>query len=250
MARMDDGGGGGSASVANLFKSVAKAGSGAARQQQRKNRTTRRAVQNVARAGFGAARRASRSSSRSSRSSSGNNGYSRSSRGGNSGYTQPRVSRPQSGANASGAIAPTVPAPVIPKFDQNYLSGDTAYSSQKSAYQKALADFAAQQGADRTNYGNEYNASVTQMQKDQSQGALDLKDDYAARGLLTSGVYSDALNDFNADYTNKFNELARAKAAYEGDLTNANTNFKTQQQLLLDKAKQDALNRYNDKYGK
>jgi hypothetical protein len=86
------------------------------------------------------------------------------------------------------------------------------------------------------------------MQKAQDQGALDLKDDYAARGLLESGVYGNALNDFNNSYQSQRDELARAKQQYETDLANSKTDFTTEQSTLLAKARQDALNRYNDKY--
>ena len=162
--------------------------------------------------------------------------------------TPARISRPASGATPGGAIAPTVPAPVVPKFDQAYLAGDTAYSAQKAAYDKALADFATRSTGELQNYGTEYNAKLTNMQKAQDQGALDLKDDYASRGLLSSGVYSDAFNDFNNSYTTQRDELARAKQQYETDLANSKTDFTTEQNVLLQKAKQDALNRYNDKY--
>lgn len=242
MANMDDGGGGGSASIANLFKSVASAGSGAARKQQSKNKRTRRAVQNVYRAGT---RAASRSGNRSSRGYSSGRSSGRSNSGQSAGYNS---YRPSSGSTSSGVITPTVPKPVIPKFDEAYLKGDTAYSSQKNAFNKALADYASQQKADWGNYNTEYNASLDKLGKDQAMNATALKDDYAARGLLESGVYADALNDFNADYDTQRADLARARAAYQTDQGTAQTNFKTEQQLLLDKAYQDALNRYNDKF--
>ena len=162
--------------------------------------------------------------------------------------TPARISRPATGATPGGAVAPTVPAPVVPKFNDAYLAGDTAYSAQKAAYDKALADYVTRSTGEAQNYNTEYNAKLGTMQKAQDQGALDLKDDYASRGLLSSGVYADALNDFNNSYTTQRDELARAKQQYETDLANSKTDFTTEQQTLLAKARQDALNRYNDKY--
>lgn len=121
---------------------------------------------------------------------------------------------------------------------------------QKDAYDKALRDFNLRSTGQLQNYGTEYNTKLQDMQKAQDQGALDLKDDYAARGLLESGVYANALNDFNNTYTSQRDELARAKQQYETDMANQKTDFSSEQNLLLQKAKQDALNRYNDKYQK
>lgn len=155
--------------------------------------------------------------------------------------------RPSSGSSSTGSIAPTVKAPPIPTQNA-YLLGDTAYIQQQNAFKKALDDYALQYKNELTNYNTEYGATMDKLKTEKGLGATNLQDDYASRGLLTSGVYADALNKFNQDYTTKFDDLARAKSAYETDLSNAQGNFKTEQQLLLDKAKQDALNRYADKY--
>lgn len=245
MARMADGGGGGgaprpaprkTAKKSSAFSGFGKAVSGIARSTQR----TGRNVGNYARNNNGG------SSRRSSRSNAGGNSGGRNTY--SSGYRNSGAARPSSGSSASGVVAPTIKAPVIPKFDQAYLAGDTAYSAQRSAFQKALADYAAQYGNEVKQYGTEYNSTLGKLKDEQGVGATNLQDDFASRGLLTSGVYADALNDFNSDYDTKRADLARAKAAYETDLSTAKGNFTTEQQLLLDKAKQDALNRYNDRY--
>lgn len=234
--------------VGNTVKKTAKKSSGGKRRRSsstgsgmgKASKGLINGVSNVARQTGNSARRRRSSSGGSFRSAGSGSGYRSAAR--------PNVSRPPSGSTAGGAIVPTVPAPVVPKFDQAYLAGDTAYSSQKSAYDKALADFAARSQGKLTDYNTEYTTKLADMQKAQDQGALDLKDDYAARGLLSSGVYGDALNDFNNSYTSQRNELARAKQQYETDMTNQKTDFTTDQNILLQKAKQDALNRYNDKY--
>lgn len=233
MARYDEGGGGGNSpavTLKNVAKNVLSAGTKAAQTQQKKNTAAKK---------------------KSSGGSSKNYGYSKSNSGSSKGYSSysgGNSYRPSSGTTSSGIITPTVPKPVIPKFDQAYLKGDTAYSQQKNAFAKALADYAAQSKADIGNYNTEYSASLDKIGKDQTLNAQALKDDYASRGLLNSGVYADAFNDFNSEYDTKRADLARAKAAYTTDQTTAQGNFKTEQQLLLDKAYQDALNRYNDKY--
>lgn len=247
--RIDEGSG---SDYSSIVKNIASAGTNAAKKQRAKSSRTRRAVQGVYRAGANAANRASRSSSSRSSRSSRSQGASHRSQGGTNNYGQnyraQNSYRPATGSTSSGVVTPTVPKPVIPKFDQAYLQGDTAYSSQRNAFNKALADYASQQKADWGNYNTEYNASLDKLGKDQTLNAQALKDDYASRGLLESGVYANALNDFNADYDSQRADLNRARTAYQTDQTTAQGNFKTEQQLLLDKAYQDALNRYNDKY--
>ena len=250
MALVADGGGGGfspSFNVAKAVGNVAKKATQSARKTQKRNNTIKRSVNNVARAATNSANNTARRNR-----SSGSSGGSRSA-GSGSGYrapSRPTVSRPPTGSTPGGAIVPTVPAPVVPKFNDAYLAGDTAWMQQKDAYDKALRDFNLRSTGQLQNYGTEYNTKLQDMQKAQDQGALDLKDDYAARGLLESGVYANALNDFNNTYTSQRDELARAKQQYETDMANQKTDFSSEQNLLLQKAKQDALNRYNDKYQK
>jgi hypothetical protein len=128
----------------------------------------------------------------------------------------------------------------------DYLAKDTAYNSQKSAYQKALADYAAQMQAEQGKYSGEYDAQTKQLGLDRTEGLTNLKDDYASRGLIQSGVYADALGDLNTKYDTSAADLERAKQAYMSDLTTGQQNFQTTQQTLLEKARQDALNRRLD----
>lgn len=252
--RINDGGGGSSPSLGSSLFSAMPSFTGAAKSVARKTATSKKKKGAVSRSidlgaslGLGT-QRSSKPVTRRRTSPQRNYQPVRRSSPQRNYQTPARISRPASGATPGGAIAPTVPAPVIPKFNDAYLAGDTAYSAQKAAYDKALADYVARSTGEATNYNTEYNAKLGTMQKAQDQGALDLKDDYASRGLLSSGVYADALNDFNNSYTTQRDELARAKQQYETDLANSKTDFTTEQQTLLAKARQDALNRYNDKY--
>ena len=145
------------------------------------------------------------------------------------------------GSNASGTIA----KPAKPQMSQGqFLAQDATFKSQQAAYQKALADYAAQYGAEQQKYNTEYDAGVDKLGLERTQGAEALKDDYAGRGLLQSGVYADALNEFNTGYDTRLADMGRAKSNYLSDLLTGKTNFETEQKLMQDKARQDAINRY------
>lgn len=171
-----------------------------------------------------------------------------------SGSSQPRspqptvrrqtFARPAVGSTSKGTIAPSVPAPTkSPMTLDQWLAGDTAFQGQKTAYQKALADYAAQDAAERGKYENEYTASLGKLGVEKEQGQQALNDDYASRGLMQSGLYADALNDYQNNFATRQADLERARQAYLADLTTDKSNYTTQQQLELQKAQQAAAAR-------
>lgn len=148
------------------------------------------------------------------------------------------------GSNRTGTIAPTVPAPPPMSLEQWLARGnDTVFSGQEAAYKRALADYAAQFKNEQDKYGQEYDASLGKVKIDEDTGFKNMQDDYASRGLLQSGVYANALNEFQNSFKTRRDDLARARDAYLADLTNDKTNFEQEQLLALAKAKQDAANR-------
>lgn len=189
-----------------------------------------------------------KTSSSSSRSSS-SSGYSGQSSGyGSSGGGNYGGGGYSVGSTSSGTISkPATPPPPISIDD--FLAKDTAYRSQKNAYQQALKDYEAQYKAELGKYGNEYNAGISKLGQDRTLGLTGLQDDYASRGMITSGVYGQAVNDYNKDMDTRQADMLRAKQAYEDDLLTGKSNFSKEQQALLEKAKQDALNRRLDSIG-
>lgn len=223
MARMDDDGGGGGRSTSSAFSGVPSALS-----------NIRRSVSSVGRSTARRSRRSSSGSSGSSRRSS----YRSSSP--QPTYRRQSFARPAVGSTSKGTVAPSVPAPTKPPMTlDQWLASDTAFQSQKTAYDKALKDYAAQDAAERAKYGQEYTASLGKLNTEKGEGQQALNDDYASRGLMSSGLYADALNDFQNNFATRQADLERARQAYLADLTTDKTNFSTQQQLELKKA-QDA----------
>lgn len=249
MARLSDGGGGGSfgSSFGSGFSGIGNVAKSAAKKSVKKKKSSgsgvhravshgSNSVNNIGRSVSRSARRSSNRSSNSGRSYSNNNYRA---------ATTPRVSvpRPPVGNTPAGTIAKSVPPPPPPISPQDFLAKDTTYKSQQSAYQKALADYATQMAAEQGKYNGEYDASVKQLGLDRSEGMTSLKDDYASRGLINSGVYGDALGDLTKKYDTSQADLERAKQAYMSDLTTGQTNFQGTQAQLLEKAKQEALQR-------
>lgn len=244
MARMSDGGGGGSfgGGLGNAVNNIASGIKSGAKKSAKKRKSSGsgagRGVGSIRRGVEGVGRSVSRQRRDNSQ--------------GRSSYqpaTTPRVStpRPSVGNTPGGQIAASLPAPVAaPVSVEDFLAKDTAFRSQQSAYQKALADYAAQMQAEQGKYNGEFSAQTKQLGLDRQEGTTNLRDDYASRGLINSGVFADALGDLNTKFDTSAADLERAKQAYMDDLTTGQTNFKTTQQTLLEKARQDALNRRLD----
>lgn len=199
-------------------------------------------------------KKASSGGGSSNRNSGGGGGARRSSGGGN--YSpQPSVHyqsppRPAVGTTSKGTVSPSVPAPTPKPISlDDWLAKDTAFQSSKSNYQRALDDYMAQMQAEQGKYNNEYTSGLNKLNVEKGDAQTALNDDYASRGLLNSGLYATALNDFQQNYATKQGDMERAKSAYFNDLNTDKTNFQTQQSLELDKAKQAAAARRAAQFG-
>lgn len=154
------------------------------------------------------------------------------------------------GSNSRGFIsrvAQPAPPPPPPSLAQ-FLGKDTTYLGQLSQLKKALADYMLQQGNARTKYQTDYTGNTATLKQNRDTGFKGLQDDYAARGLMTSGLYANALSEFNTDYDKQQSELDKARAAYLASLSSDLTNFKSEQQIAQEKAKQEAAARRAAQY--
>lgn len=162
----------------------------------------------------------------------------------------PRQSTPV-GSSRSGAIMPSAPAapPPGPPDINTFLAGDATYKSQQDALAKALADYQNQGKLQTDQYNTNYDTNVRQLKLDQKDAETAINDDYASRGLLTSGVFAKAFSDLQNQYAEKQKGLDTDKSNFLANLASATGNFQSDQALQLEKAKQDAINRRAAQYG-
>lgn len=150
------------------------------------------------------------------------------------------------GSSSTGAISRAAPKP--PSL-ADYLGTDSTFMQQKSALQKAKADYMAQQGQSRTQYMTGYAGDLDTLKKNRVSSLSDLENDYAGRGLLQSGLYADSMSDMNQDFDKRTGSLEQAKAAFLAQLASDLTNFNSEQGLTLTKAQQEAAARRAAQYG-
>jgi len=193
-----------------------------------------------------APKRATRSPARRAPSSGGGSrgqisqGYSRGAGGGGGGGRG--VSNVPSGG--AGAVK-SVGAPSL----SSYLAGDTDYQNFLRGNQRTLADFLNDMGRQKTEAGTTFATSKRQMETEKEEALEAMKDEFASRGLLMSGLYGEAQGDYNRDWTTQMGTMEQANSAFLADLLSQQTNFKREQQLASESAKQEALRRRAERYG-
>lgn len=139
------------------------------------------------------------------------------------------------------------PKPKPPNANQ-YLGQDTTYQSQLAQLRKAYTDYVAGQNNEKANYGNTYALNKRNLGTDRTQAFTGLKDDYASRGVLQSGLYGKAFADTQNDYSQRQAALDTNRSAFLGDLGVNLKTFQGDQATTLTSARQEALARRAAKY--
>lgn len=78
----------------------------------------------------------------------------------------------------------------------------------------------------------------------------DITDDYAARGVLRSGLYAQKQGDYEKEYGKQVAETNRQKASKYADIAAANRDFLNDQELQSEQARLDAVRRRAARTGK
>lgn len=183
---------------------------------------------------------------------SGGSSRSGGSRRGGGGYSGGGSSRGYSGgggvgSSSSGAISPIKP-PKPPSL-ADFLGKDSTYMQQKSALDKAKADYLAQQNKSKTNYQTSYATDLDTLKTNRTNALGELENDFAGRGLMNSGLYADSLSTANNDWDKRTSALEQARAQFLESLAGDFSNFSQEQVLTLQRAQQEAAARRAAQYG-
>lgn len=149
-------------------------------------------------------------------------------------------------------VRPQAPPQANPGPVQNieaYLGADTGYQQQLRSFNQALQDFLAdvtrRKGTLESDFGTSQKAMGDQRVMDLDR----IKDDYGARGLGRSGLYADAVGDYETEYGTRMSDLQRRQNEALGMLTQEEGNFKSQQELKTQQAKEQAIARRAAQFG-
>lgn len=132
---------------------------------------------------------------------------------------------------------------------QKYLQGDVDYQSTLRNLQRSLTDYQAQQKVQQARAAGDYGYAKNSMGLQRTNDLSDIQNDYAARGILNSGVYGTRLGDYNTQYNNQVGELTRQYNNQLSDFRTSYNNFLRQQQYEKEAARNAAISRRAAKLG-
>lgn len=152
-----------------------------------------------------------------------------------------------SGRNPGRVNTPTKPKPKPPSIKE-YLSGDEAFQQALRGGKRSMRDFLSdlkrRRGEAKTSFGQTKEA----MELDRTRQLERMRDEFASRGLIHSGLYGKEQGRFQEDFMTQMQALEQQQASLLGDLLQQKTNFSREQELAMEAARQDALARRASRY--
>lgn len=216
--------GGGSGIVRKPVSSVKKIADPPRKLKQKSAVQTRRRIHS---SGGGSGR----SSSGSSRRSYGSGGG-----GGNSG-----------GGGGGGGYKSSKPKIKIPGVN-DYLGMDSDYQNVIRGGKRSLTDFLSETGRRRGEAGTQYKQTKSSMERDRTRQLDEIRQEFASRGLIQSGLFGEEQGKFQQQFTEQMTALDQQQAALLADILSQERNYKREQDLQIEQAKQEALQRRAAKY--
>lgn len=149
------------------------------------------------------------------------------------------------GGSSSGGIASGTPgAPTI----NSYLGTDSTYQQAVSGGKRSLNDFLSELTRRRGEATTQFGQTTASMEHDRVQQLEDLKNEFASRGLIQSGLYGSEQGKFQQKFTEQQTALQQQQAALLADLMSQETNYRRENDLSTQQAKQEALLRRAQKF--
>ncbi len=152
-----------------------------------------------------------------------------------------------SGGGGGGAPA-AAPAPPPPSLN-SWLKTDADYQDQLRAFAKTLADETSNITQRQGTVKADYQSGVSAMGDQRVKDLQDIMNDFAARGLLKSGLYGQRQADYEKTYNTNLGNLSRNETTQLGDLGTEQTQFQRQQELQKETARKEAAARRAAKFG-
>ncbi len=161
----------------------------------------------------------------------------------------PSAKNPSSTAVKGAPVSTAGPvAPITPTLE-NYLGSDVTYQDQLRNFDRTLADFLANMGTRNTRTTADFGEGKRNMEQQRVTDLDAIKNDFASRGLLNSGLFVDKNAQYEKDYAQQLADAERLYNQAISDLSTEETNFRREQDLQKESAKQDAARRRAEKYG-
>jgi hypothetical protein len=125
---------------------------------------------------------------------------------------------------------------------------DSTYQGAVRGGKRSLTDFLSEIGRRRGEATTQFTQTKGSMERDRVQQLEDLRNEFASRGLIQSGLYGEEQGRFQKQFGEQMTALQQQQQALLADLLSQETNYKREQDLALEQAKQEALARRAARY--
>lgn len=156
-----------------------------------------------------------------------------------------RISGVGGGGGQRNAAPPEPKAPGIQKF----LGSDNTYQQSLSDLLKTLQQFKLQNKDSRTDVREAFQTAMERMGVEREDALKALEADFASRGLLNSGLYGDAVSDYNTQYGDRVTDLTKDRNTNLRNLRTEFSNFRDTTKSKRADLRLDAIRRRAEKYG-
>lgn len=159
------------------------------------------------------------------------------------------VVKPKVASNPTGGYAKPVQRPA-PVMDINtYLNQDAGYQQQLRELAKALSDFGSDLTRRRGDLTTGYESSLKALGDQKDLDLQAMQDDFGARGLLRSGLYTDAVGKYNTEYNNRVTDLGTQQNQALAALLQQQNQFQSSNDLQTQAAREAAIRRRAETLG-
>lgn len=167
------------------------------------------------------------------------------------------------GGGGGGSYSVTPPPAPAPPSIEDYLKGDSAYQTQLSALQGALARYLSDDTKQRGDYQVDYGRSLKDLGYDEGtkqwnwndtltasgRGYQNQLNDFAARGMLQSQGYADAYSELVRMLNDQYNGVSTARTNFLSDMDRQKANYNAENTSSQQAARAEAIARRAAQYG-
>jgi hypothetical protein len=168
----------------------------------------------------------------------------------------PRASAPARSSSSSGAAPRSAPAPARasapvervtpppkPPSIKEWLAGDEVYQQGLRGGRRSLADFMSDIGRRRGEAETQFGLTTGTMEEDRTRQLERMRDEFAARGLIHSGLFGKEQGRFQEQFQKAMQQLETQQANLMQDFLGQERDFRREQDQAQEIARLEALQR-------
>lgn len=146
------------------------------------------------------------------------------------------------------APKPAPKKPGAPSIDK-YLRSDANYNQGLSELMRTLDQYKAGNADSRGDVQEAFKTAMQRMGEEKTKSLQGLQEDFASRGLLTSGLYTQSVSDYDKQYGDRVSDMTRDQQNQTENLNRDLSNYQSLTKSKQADLKLDAIRRRAEKYG-